>query len=107
MVYLITYEFQEKEKLPDKEFFELIESLGRRDYCLENSVFVNAAYLSEGIMDELREYMAKNDGRVIISRVTKDFSAKLHEHSRKFLKQYWNRIPEIGDLGKLPERGKE
>ncbi|MCL2539074.1 MAG: hypothetical protein FWE66_01915 [Oscillospiraceae bacterium] len=102
MVYLITYEFPDREKLPDAEFFELLESLGQLDYCLENSVFVNAAYLSKGIMDELDEYILRSNAKVIISRVTKDFSAKLREHSRRFLMKYWSRIPEIEDLGRLP-----
>lgn len=103
MVYLITYDFPEKDRLPDEEFFEIIDSLGHYSSCLENSIFVNAAYLSRGIMEELAEYIQKNRGRIIVTRVTKDFAAKLREPPRKFLKQYWSRIPEISDLGRLPE----
>lgn len=103
MVYLIAYEFQDKRKLPDKDFFDLIESLGQPNYCLENNILLDAAYLSKGIKEEIREYIEQNNGKVIISRVTKDFAAqKLREQTRKFLKNHWDRIPEVEDLGKLP-----
>jgi hypothetical protein len=66
-------------------------------------IFLDAAYLAKGILEEIQRYFYDNNGFVFISRVTKDVAAILRDPSRKFLKQYWNRIPEIEDLGKLPK----
>ena len=103
MLYNISYNFYSPHD-PDEEFFMLLGSLGTYQLGFDGFLLIDTPYIASGLRDELDKYfMGGKRGKYCICRMVKDSGGRFDKHTRRFISKYWSRVPEMDDLGKMPD----